>query len=87
MLRNQDMGPSVSSVFLLNNNVTTLVATGLVVLMQDAQVDIGNGPGAPGPDGGRHRPITAIYLAARSWITSLLLPQETLHGRRQYEFR
>ena len=33
--------------------------------MQDAQVDVGNGPGELGPDGGRHRPIAVMYLAAR----------------------
>ena len=32
--------------------------------IQEVQVDAGNGPEAPGPDGGRHRPIAVIYLAA-----------------------
>ena len=33
--------------------------------IQDAQEDVGTGPGAPGPDGGRQRPIAVMYLAAR----------------------
>ena len=33
--------------------------------IQEGQVDFGNGPDTPRPDGGRHRPITDMYLAAR----------------------
>ena len=33
--------------------------------MHEVQVDDGNGPGVPGPDGGRHKPIAVIYWAAR----------------------
>ena len=33
--------------------------------MQEVQVDVGNDQGAPRPDGGRHRPIAVMYLAAR----------------------
>ena len=93
------MCPWVSNVLLLNNNVNamsfkrnyctggSLLGKQYSHLIQDVQDYVGTGPGAPGPDGGRHRPIAAMYLAAapsESWITSLFLLQETLHVRRQY---
>ena len=38
-----------------------------VYCIQLLQDEIGNGPGAPGPPGGRHKPIAATYCAER-WI-------------------
>ena len=77
MLHNQDMCPWVSSVLLLNNNVNSmsfkchyciggsLLGKQYSQLIQDVQDDAGTGPEVPGPDGGRHRPIPIMYLAAR----------------------
>ena len=70
------MCPWVGNVLLLNNNVNamsfkrnyctggSLLAKQYSHLIQDAQDDVGTGPGAPGPDGVRHRHIAAMYLAA-----------------------
>ena len=63
------MCPWVSSVLLLNKNRhwvdASLLPKQYSHFMQEGHVDAGNGPGAPGPDGGLHRPIAVMYLAPR----------------------